>query len=434
MKVSIKKETMVPPAEETPQVALWASNVDLIIPQIHTSSVYFYRPSGSPDFFSGDVLRDALAKALVPFYPMAGRLARDQDGRIQINCNAAGVLLVEAEADVSIDDLGGFAPHPVLQQLVPTVVYTKDITAFPLLVLQVTRFKCGGASLGVGMEHHIADGTSGIHFINTWSDVARGEGVKVLPFVDRTLLRARSPPTPQFEHVEYQTPFTLQPRFRPEEGSEKVETVVESFTFSREQLGKLKAMVADPGANLAYSSYVALSAHIWRCATRARGLSGDQPSKLFVATDGRARLRPPLPRGYFGNVIFTCTPVAEAEELVAKPLIRTAARIQEAVLKMGDEYLRSALDYLELLPDMSVCIRGAAHFGNPNLCITSWSGLPVYDCDFGWGRAIHMGPCQIGFEGLCFVLGSATKDGSLGLALRLRADHMADFRKLVNDI
>lgn len=302
--------------------------------------------------------------------------------------------------------------------------------------LQVTYFECGGVALGVGMEHHIADGMSGIHFINTWSDFARGETLKLEPVIDRSLLRARSPPAPKYPHIEYQPPPSLKPALlngytKHHHETPSRYTVVELFPFTKEQLAKLKDTAADPGTF--YSSYVALSAHIWRSVTHARGLGSDQETKLYVATDGRGRLHPPLPRGYFGNVIFTSTPVARAGDLTAESLSFAAGKLQAAVKRMDDDYLRSALDYLECQPDLSKLVRGAAHYGNPNLGITSWTGLPVYDCDFGWGRAVYMGPAHIGYEGLCFVLPSPTKDGSLTLALRLRSDHMNEFRKVVYD-
>lgn len=61
------------------------------------------------------------------------------------------------------------------------------------------------------MEHHAADGMSGIHFINTWADIAKGKKITQPPFIDRTLLCARDPPMPKFLHIEYQPPPSLLP-------------------------------------------------------------------------------------------------------------------------------------------------------------------------------------------------------------------------------
>lgn len=140
MNITVKESTLVAPAEETPSCTLWNSNVDLVVPSMHTPSVYFYRPTGEENFFDPAVLREALKRALVPFYPMAGRLKRDEDGRIEIDCNGAGVLFVVAETTAKIDDFGDFAPTLELRKLIPAVDYSSGIASYPLLVLQVTVF------------------------------------------------------------------------------------------------------------------------------------------------------------------------------------------------------------------------------------------------------------------------------------------------------
>lgn len=101
---------------------------------------------------------------------------------------------------------------------------------------------------------------------------------------------------------------------------------------------------------------------------------------------------------------------------------------------MNNEYMRSALDYLEEQEDINKLVRGARHYNSPNLGITSWARMPVYECDFGWGKPIFMGPCNITDDGLSFLLASAAHDGSVSLSLALRADHMATFAHLVTDI
>lgn len=431
MIVNLKESTMVRPAVETPRRGLWNSNMDLVIINVHIPTVYFYRPTGATNFFDPKLMKDALSKALVPFYPIAGRLRRDEDERIEIDCNGEGVLFVEAETTSAIDDFGDFAPTLELRQLIPTVDYSGGIGTYPLLLLQVTYFKCGGASLGVGMHHHVADGYSGLHFINTWSEMARGIDLTIPPFIDRTLLRARNPPQPVFHHIEYQPPPAMN---TPSQSTSPESTTVSIFKFTREQLSALRAKSKEDGNPVNFSSYEMLSGHVWRSVCIARGLADDLGTKLYIATDGRSRLRPPLPPAYLGNVIFTATAIAVAGDLRSNPTWYAAGRIHDALVRMDNDYLRSAIDYLELQPDLTPLVRGAHTYRCPNLGITSWVRLPIHDANFGWGRPIFMGPGVILYEGLSYVLPSPNNDGSLSVAICLQTEHMKLFEKLFYDI
>lgn len=58
-----------------------------------------------------------MAKALVLFYPLAGRLDVDKDGRIEINCNNEGALFVVARSELTMDDLKDMEPSPELTRL-----------------------------------------------------------------------------------------------------------------------------------------------------------------------------------------------------------------------------------------------------------------------------------------------------------------------------
>ncbi|KAI7728519.1 hypothetical protein M8C21_001037 [Ambrosia artemisiifolia] len=430
MNITITKSSIIPPSEPIPgsPTQLWTSNLDLVVGRIHILTVYFYRPNGSSNFFDSSVMKKALADVLVSFYPMAGRLGRDESGRIVINCNGEGALFVEAESDYCLDDFGEFTPSPEFRSLTPTVDYSGDVSDYPLFFAQVTHFKCGGVSLGCGVFHTLSDGLSSLHFINTWSDMARGLSVAIPPFIDRTLLRARDPPTPTHDHVEYHPPPTMD---RKSGSLSKSSTTMLKLTL--EQLNTLKAKAKSEGGPN-YSTYEILAAHIWRCACKARGLPDDQLTKLYVATDGRSRLSPHLPRGYLGNVVFTATPVAKSGALTSDSLLNGAKLIHSTLTKMDNDYLRSAIDYLETQPDLSALIRGPSYFASPNLNINAWSRLPVYDADFGWGRPIFMGPAIILYEGTVYVLPSPNNDRSVSLAVCLDASEQPLFEKYLYEL
>ncbi|KAK9275341.1 hypothetical protein L1049_022605 [Liquidambar formosana] len=376
----------------------------------------------------------ALSNILVKFYPMAGRLGRDEDNRIEVQCNGEGVLFVVAQTGATLDDFGDFTPNSEQRKLVPSVDYSGDISSYPLLLFQVTFFECGGVSIGIGSHHTLADGSCMLHFIKTWSDMARGLPIKIPPFIDRTILQSRDPPTPAFNHMEYDPPPSMNtPIKNPEFQSDPKGPSVAMFKITLDQLDTLKAKAKKNGNKVNYSTYETLTAHVWRCTSKARGLPDDQPTKLYMVTDGRSRLVPPLPPGFLGNVLFTATSIATSSDLLSEPLICTMNRIHDELSRMDDDYMRSALDYLELQPDLSALIRGAHTFQSPNLNVNSWSRLPIYDADFGWGRPMYAGPCSIVYEGTAYILPSPAHDGSLSLAISLETDQMQHFQKFFYD-
>ncbi|XVF65884.1 hypothetical protein PTKIN_Ptkin09bG0286800 [Pterospermum kingtungense] len=222
--------------------------------------------------------------------------------------------------------------------------------------------------------------------------------------MDRTLLRARVPPTPTSHHVEYDPPPSM---LASESQSNDLikPSIVSIFNLTADQPNTLKAKPNIEHADTSrYSTYSVLTSHLWRCVSKARGLSDDQPTKLYVPIDGRSRLNPPLPSGYFGNVIFHATPSATAGDLQSEPFTNTIKRIHELVLKqVNDEYLRSAIDHIEKVPDQNTLVRGSHTFRCPNLADAGLMRLPIYDADFGWGRPIFMGPADVEQEGKIFV-------------------------------
>ncbi|KAH7547502.1 hypothetical protein FEM48_Zijuj01G0316800 [Ziziphus jujuba var. spinosa] len=432
--INVKETTMVKPAEETPRRGIWLSNVDLVVSNMHTPTVYFYRPTGH-GFFDSTILKEALSRTLVHFYPIAGRYRRNDSGRIEIHCNGEGVLFVEAETSSCIDDFGDFTPTLNLRKLIPTVNYSAGINSFPFLVAQITYFKCGGVSLGVGLHHYVVDGVSGLHFVNTWSDITRGLDVKFPPFFDRTLLRGRDPPRPTFDHIEFRPPPSLKISSNStQSGLHDQSTSISTLKINPNQLNVLRTKFMEDGkSTVTYSTYEILSAHIWKCTCMARELLDDQETKLHIATDVRTRLDPPLPHGYFGNGILITTPIALAGELRSEPNRSAANRIRDALKRCDNEYVRSAIDYLELQNDLSALARGPNTFKCPNLAITSWVRLPIHEADFGWGRPFYMGPGRIAFEGLVYILPSPTNDRSLSVVLALQSQHMKPFEKLFYD-
>jgi shikimate O-hydroxycinnamoyltransferase len=80
-----------------------------------------------------------MANALVLFYPLAGRLGVDKDGRIEIDCNSEGALFVIARSELTMDDLKNLEPSPELTRLfVPRIPSTDEQPSSIILAVQVS--------------------------------------------------------------------------------------------------------------------------------------------------------------------------------------------------------------------------------------------------------------------------------------------------------
>jgi shikimate O-hydroxycinnamoyltransferase len=185
---------LVTPSSETPTRALCLSQLDLLKSNRgHTPLLHFYRNSGgATDFFDVRRLKAALGRALVAFYPLAGRIDVDSDGRLQINCDGQGALFVVAySSHLTVDHLSDFKPSPELRRLLVPRLDSAEAARI-VCATQVTFFKCGGVAIGTALHHLAQDGNGASHFFQTWSAFSRDEkgAVVDLPCHDRALLSA----------------------------------------------------------------------------------------------------------------------------------------------------------------------------------------------------------------------------------------------------
>jgi shikimate O-hydroxycinnamoyltransferase len=251
MAVSFKGCYIVKPAEATWNGPLPLSELDQIGTVTHVPTIYFYRPALnwlSPPDTIANTLKDSLSKALVPFYPLAGRLRSIGGGRLELDCNAEGILFFEAEYEAELDNIDHFSKSPEYHRLFPCVDYSAPIHELPIMLVQLTWFKCGGIALSLTISHAIVDGPSTLHFASEWARLARGEPLETAPFLDRKVLRAGDHPWPQtapdLDNSEYNPlPVLLGQSDSVEEG--KKEKAVVMLKLSKIQVGNLKNMAND---------------------------------------------------------------------------------------------------------------------------------------------------------------------------------------------
>ncbi|XP_073008619.1 putrescine hydroxycinnamoyltransferase 1-like [Typha latifolia] len=420
MAVEILESSLVLPREETPKNGLWVSNIDLVAARGYTPTIYVYRSHGGPGSFSPEVLKAALAKALVVFYPLAGRLGFDRTGRVEISCTGEGARFITARSDsYTVDDFKDFAPTAEMRQKFVPAVDSADPPCI-MLMLQATSLKCGGVVLGFAIHHLAFDGRGAALFIQTFSAIARGDSAAIatlpLPFLDRTILRARSPPSVLFDHRDCSSKVF-------QSGSPSP-CVTANLKLSKDYLSILKRCCGAARV----STFRAIVAHIWRCTCIARGLASDAETQLFLPVDVRSRVKPPLPLNYMGNAGFRTKAVAKVGELVSNTLGFGAERVQTAIERVNDGYVKSFVDYLESVDLESLSKRGG--MPNTSLCAISWLGMPMYDADFGWGEPEVMSRAQMYGSGFVYIMGGTDKDGEISVVIGLETDSMQRFKKI----
>lgn len=138
LEIKLKEPTLVFPAEPTPKQVYFLTNLDQNI-AVSMRTVYFF--NAQEDKRNDDpvvVVKEALRKLLVKYYPMAGRLGISEHGKLQVVCEDQGVLFVEATADNCIAELGELTrPAPFMRQLVYDVPNAKNVLEMPPLIVQV---------------------------------------------------------------------------------------------------------------------------------------------------------------------------------------------------------------------------------------------------------------------------------------------------------
>ncbi|WOH02639.1 hypothetical protein DCAR_0522028 [Daucus carota subsp. sativus] len=362
----------------------YLSNLDQNITSI-MQTVFCFKPDGDKKSTEGVglVIREALAKVLVYFYPLAGNLTLGSDEKLVVKCTNRGVPFVEAVVDYDIDVLGNVTclDSAMLSKLVHTDSAARDMFEIPLMTAQVTRFKCGGFVMGMTMNHCMADGISAMEFVNSWSEIARGLSPSIVPAIDRSVLKARQPPRITRVHNEF---LEIKDISNISAKYQESEMVYKAFSFDQEKLMRLKKLIMEDGTIKNCSTFVALTALLWRARTKALKMKPDQQLKLLFAVDGRSRLvNPPLPKGYFGNGIVLACSVSNAGDLVNKPLSYAVHLVQNAIKMVDDEFIRSAIDYLEVKKEKPSL--------SGTFLITTWTRLAFNTTDFGWGEPTQSG-------------------------------------------
>ncbi|CAN1137527.1 Omega-hydroxypalmitate O-feruloyl transferase [Linum perenne] len=420
LNLKVGEPTLVAPAEPTTKGIYFLSNVDDEPTIIRTLYCFKSSVKGNEHEDACEVIKTALSNVLVHYYPLAGRMTFTGDGRRAIDCTGEGVVFVEAEADCEMDKIVDLKKldEGTRGKMVYDLHGAKTMMDYPPLMAQVTKFKCGGFVLGLAFSHFAADGMSAVEFVNSWGETARGIPLSLPPYLDRTMLKARTPLKIEHHHQEYDS---LPDKSSQVNGSIPYEEVVYNFVqFNPGMIDKIKQEIS---TGKKCSTFKALTAFVWRARTIALKMAHDQLTRVIVVVNARDKFEPPLPKGYFGNAIKFMPVTCMARELVNEPLSYAVGLIQDAIDRVDDGLLRSTIDYYELTKaDRSLGFT----------CISSaWGGLAFGSTNLGWGEPVATGPVELPVdEGMLFL----REYESMYVYIWLPVSAMNTFQELVQQI
>lgn len=135
---------LITPAKPTPQETKFLSDIDdqeFLRFQVPIIMCYKDNPSLNKNRNPVKVIREALSRALVYYYPLAGRLREGPNRKLVVDCNGEGILFIEASADVTLEQLGDkiLPPCPLLEEFLFNFPGSDGIIGCPLVLVQVSQ-------------------------------------------------------------------------------------------------------------------------------------------------------------------------------------------------------------------------------------------------------------------------------------------------------
>ncbi|KAK8924191.1 hypothetical protein KSP39_PZI019649 [Platanthera zijinensis] len=353
--------------------------------------VFYYRPGPALDRAR---LKESMSELLTFFPATTGRLSREVEGgkRWVVKCNDAGVRVVDARADATVDEWIATATAAEERELVYWEPMGADPSIWSPFYVQITEFKDKGYAIGLSCTHMHADPTCAVLLFKAWADCHRRACIVNPPFFHPPALLPRPTPNPSAHLLSLKS------------SSSSAAVAAAAFpmfsaTF-RFTSAAVRSLLADLSPDFPDATpFDALAALFWLAVARARA-SSPAAAALTLVTDFRKRMYAPLPYGFYGNAAHFSRVEADLSEGWA----RAAVAVGRHVAGLEEEEYWSAIDWLAARRDGGA---GAFQMYGPELTCVKLDHVMAYDAEMAEGVGPAHVSCWVGgpdVDGVVMVL------------------------------
>lgn len=197
-----------------------------------------------------------------------------------------------------------------------------------------------------------------------------------------------------------------------------------TFALSAAAVEALRAEGAGSGGAAPPTAFVALAAHGWISALKAKLVpADDQDAALCFFLDLRPHLDPPVPANFFGNCQKPCAIYAKAADLLGAGGLKVAvAAIEKEIAACLEDPLVDSKSWLEKLFKLPRPRR---------VGVQAWPDLRVYEkADFGFGRPARVELVSMNHDGDIVLVAAREEEGGVQASVALSAAYMDAFAAL----
>ncbi|KAH7516915.1 acyl transferase 4 [Ziziphus jujuba] len=432
LSVTRTRQSLVRPWEKTPLTRLDLSVMDKIpVLRCMARTVHVYR-YGNDEGAGCRVIREALSRALVPYYPLGGRLIQSA-AELQVECCGQGVWLVEAYTSATLHSLNYLEHASSSSSSSSSIPYDYDDLLppdhhhhfsesqsqlgndEPLVQMQVTGFACGGLVMGLKFSHTICDGLGAAQFLKAVGELARGlEQPSIAPVWHRHFIASSTNSTGHCQNIDVVPNYSMI--------DHRLEQT--NIDISIDNINKLKQEFEEStgGHRRRCSVFEIVAASFWRCRTQAilNQTNNNKQAQVMMMTlvffaNCRHLMEPPLPEGFYGNCFFPVVVKAPSEWLAgpSTSVVDVVKLVQEAKAKLPNQvakYLNKRKQNNTTSTCTSITFNShsdesddhqgdiddpfAPPLGYTTLFLSEWGRLGFNQVDFGWGSPLHIVPIQ----------------------------------------